>query len=46
MIPEAKLEGGSAGLEPDLIDAYDCILLTSEMELIKILPFLGTFRIR
>ena len=41
-----KLEGGYAGLEPDLTDFYDCTLLTSKVGLIKISPFLGSFRIQ
>lgn len=43
MTQEAELEG-DAGLEPGLTDAYDCILLTAELELIKISTSPGSFR--
>jgi len=45
MTQEAELESGDAGLEPGLMDAYDCILLTAKLELIKISTSLGSFRI-
>lgn len=41
---EAELEG-DAGLEPGLTDAYDCVLLTAKLELIKISTSPGSFRI-
>ena len=44
IILDADLESRPAGPAPDLIDA--CVVLTSEVELIKIPPFPGSLKIR
>lgn len=44
MIQDAERESANAGFEPRLIDACDCILLTSKVDLIKISTSLCSFR--
>ena len=45
IILDADLESRHAGLAPDLTDACDCVLFTSEVGLIKISPFMGSLKI-